>query len=1270
MGSVLALITAAAPNSASAASAGGAVIWGQNNNSQQSIVAPPAGVTYVDIGVSDYSGVGLRSDGQIVGWGNNSWGQITPPALPAGVTYTQVSVGRHQTVALRSDGQAVGFGYTGVGSANFAALPAGKTYTQVASGYLHNLLLRSDGQVFAAGYNSQGEINIPALPAGLTYTFVAAGFESSFAIRSDGSAIGWGQNDYGQLTIPALPAGVTYKKIAGGRTHTIFLRSDGQVVGSGNTADGSINVPALPAGVTYVDISAGYQHSLALRSDKVLVAFGNNSQGQTTVPALSGGNFWKKLGSATAAYGSAAISVQSVIFTVNGSAANSILLGSTFTDPGVTAVDINGNALTVTASGTVNGNVVGKYILTYSATDSGGNVATTSRTVSVVKKLPTDLWVAMMPSYTRSQTYANAALNEPITVWGRAWNGTAPYSYVLDFGDGSATVTASGLNATAATFIGASHAYSSSGSKTATLTVSDSAGHSVSRTSVIRVLATPTHDDRVNMAIEKGLIYLYKNQIAASASKVYWPSPWTSASREFISTLGAALMSFEENGHLAKYDYEDEIYAETVQKGLNYVVDSGLGAYFAIAPHSDGIAVRNSDSNGNGKGAYLCTLGYANALGTVALVMSVNTDVEAKNTFVETGPFAGVSYYDLVTDIMDQLTYAQGDGGNRGGWVYDINTTDNGRYDGSAQQWPSLVFKVTKDRWGISAQSWTVANAVFGFQQVQDPTGGGAGYSDRSWLNHAKTGGMLVSYDFGGKVVGDVDVNKGIKFIGDNWYSQINTGSGQNNGGWVGGELYAMYGVKKGLQLQGVSTVATSAGARDWYQDLSAWLLGDASLLDPNLGNGLRSQSANAFGQYADGHWETSMWPVGQIGSPAQPLQTSFAILTLTKAVTVALPVAVIAPVPDQSSKNPGVTMDGSGSYHTDSSLSIVEYLWDWNAANGVDWTHPDATGTNPRNPGYTTPGDYTVTLRVKDNSTPAQFATATVKIHVIDTDVPPVAIAIPAGSPGYAGKIGDVITLDGSASYDPDGDVITDYSWDLNGDGVFGDAHGVNPTVTFSSEYSGEVRLQVTANGKTAKSTATVSIAGSSSDLYVSSISAANVVLGTNADIHVVLNSDVNSTKSFNNVSVKFYNNNPLSGGIQVGSNYTVNLPAGGSAVIDAHLTGIGSATNIYAYVDATKSIPEWDELNNVMGVGILNQRPTISCASDVTAEATSLAGASVDVTVGVNDVDSDPLTVQWFIDNALAESYTLPAGSTSATLSSVYAYGSHSVKVVVTDG
>lgn len=70
------------------------------------------------------------------------------------------------------------------------------------------------------------------------------------------------------------------------------------------------------------------------------------------------------------------------VVTVKGPAFIPIAMGSTYTDPGVTATEAGAN-IAVTTSGTVNTGVPGVYSLTYTAVNKDGFPATGSRTVVV-----------------------------------------------------------------------------------------------------------------------------------------------------------------------------------------------------------------------------------------------------------------------------------------------------------------------------------------------------------------------------------------------------------------------------------------------------------------------------------------------------------------------------------------------------------------------------------------------------------------------------------------------------------------------------------------------------------------------------------------------------------------------------------------------------------------------------------------------------------------------------------------------------------------------
>ncbi|MBN1422315.1 MAG: hypothetical protein JXP34_26305 [Planctomycetes bacterium] len=78
---------------------------------------------------------------------------------------------------------------------------------------------------------------------------------------------------------------------------------------------------------------------------------------------------------------------------------------------------------------------------------------------------------------------------------------------------------------------------------------------------------------------------------------------------------------------------------------------------------------------------------------------------------------------------------------------------------------------------------------------------------------------------------------------------------------------------------------------------------------------------------------------------------------------------------------------------------------------------------------------------------------------HFAATVPSPVPVARPGGP--YSGDEGSPVSLDGSASSDPEGESLT-YAWDLDGDGAFDDATGAEVQRTWGSEFAGYVGLRV----------------------------------------------------------------------------------------------------------------------------------------------------------------------------------------------------------------
>ena len=142
---------------------------------------------------------------------------------------------------------------------------------------------------------------------------------------------------------------------------------------------------------------------------------------------------------------------------------------------------------------------------------------------------------------------------------------------------------------------------------------------------------------------------------------------------------------------------------------------------------------------------------------------------------------------------------------------------------------------------------------------------------------------------------------------------------------------------------------------------------------------------------------------------------------------------------------NQTVSFDASCTVHPDPRRSIIKYEWDFNC-DGLYFS-AEATGINITH-SYITTGTYRPALRVTDDAGNIEIEIGK-DIMVVISNNP----AADAGGPYIIDKMSDLL-LDGSKSTDADiscGDRIVLYSWDLDNDDLYDDAHGVRPILTWN---------------------------------------------------------------------------------------------------------------------------------------------------------------------------------------------------------------------------
>ncbi len=726
-----------------------------------------------------------------------------------------------------------------------------------------------------------------------------------------------------------------------------------------------------------------------------------------------------------------------------------------------------------------------------------------------------------------------------LTIWGNVTSGTPPYTYEWNFGDGSPVQSGA---VTDPRYIAVTHSYATMGPKYATLTVTDAA--LLSDADVVRIDVVPRDwDSRVNLAIEKGLRWLYLHNYGY----IGWQG-WGAEGQYKVGAFGMEVMAFANRGHSPFDDSDEDIYADYVKQGLDIITSYAYTQSISVQLYGD------PDSDGDGIG-----IGFSNGTRPsyeVGIAIMAIVACNVPDSTAATGPagVVGETYNDIVVDAIDWLAFAQNDYGGRGGWRYYANY---GNSDNSVTQWPAIGMEAAEFDWMLAPQAF-VKSELLVWTTYSQHANGGFGYDYSGNPNVGRTGAGLCELSFCDVPYDNVRVQNALDYINNNWYQ----GNSVTNGNL--GNLYAMYGVAKGCRIAvdgaGDPHEIQTIGAHNWQQEYNEWLVEH---------------------QHVSGYWNGSNYGSNEI-------DTDWGILILIPAITCD-PVAVIA-APASVPANTPFTLDGSGSYYTCGGAAIVEWLWDYDNSGGLDWGNPDGEGEIITHPGYTLdPGvladTIVITLRVKDNTDEQDTDIAEHIIIVDTTNHSPVA---DCGGP-YAARVGETILFDGTGSYDPDpGDSINSYSWDLDGDGQFDDCFDSTCTAVWNEVYSGYIGLIVTDNfGASSDDTCHVTVWTSEMDIYIAdadvTVSNPNALPGDMITIYATVHCAADSDP-VSDVVVRFYDGDPAVSVNQIGVDQVIpSMSAGDAVTVDVqYLVGDTLPRHLFVRVDPDQAIEEYDESNN----------------------------------------------------------------------------------------
>jgi len=328
----------------------------------------------------------------------------------------------------------------------------------------------------------------------------------------------------------------------------------------------------------------------------------------------------------------------------------------------------------------------------------------------------------------------------------------------------------------------------------------------------------------VNQAINNGLRALYLLQLANGQ--------WTDIPHgdPMVGVTGYSLWAFENQGHFAKNDPDEDIYAEFLDKAIDYL-QFGSGGVSAFDPPVQTSGDPDADLNNRcvelATGAFVT--GYATPVATAGLISALDPARP-----IAGGPLAGDVMKDMIQDLADWVSYAQNDpehGLYRGTWRY---TPNFGSGDKSADSWNYVALEGAEFITLCDVQEWVKVEAEFGevYDQALDGRYGyGSTFPIGDGVGHATTGAGVAGLAFltaGGRIATfpgadptldttDEKRDAAVAYLGSVW------GSGGPPSFLAGnrGNGYAMWTITRALRLNNIEQL-NNGGLFDWELNITA----------------------------------------------------------------------------------------------------------------------------------------------------------------------------------------------------------------------------------------------------------------------------------------------------------------------------------------------------------------------------------------------------------------------------------------------------------------